>query len=130
MKALTINKLEYLRVLGVGLLSVIFVGLVIVLGWSHATSTSRIVGCLILAAAMLWVLRSLWIYRPHTTMIDESSIVDGPNWSATVLDRCFMFIDIRTENGKQRRVRYVTCAAQETVKPESESKNVEGAQKE
>ena len=106
-----IGSADFFRVAGVGVFALLFLVVVIALGWREASPAPRTIACVTLVAAGAGTLRLLWIYRPHVTRIDQSSILVGPCWSARILGRDFMFVDVKSENGRLRRLRYIESSS-------------------
>jgi hypothetical protein len=107
MKTVRISILDYLRIVAVFVLVVGFFSAIAWLEWHRATPGARTGVVVVIAGfSLLWLL-PLWIYRPHTTRIDLSTVVAGPKWSADVMDLRFYWVDIATRDGERKRIRFV-----------------------
>ena len=104
---LAISLADYLRVIGVAALLLLWFACIVWLNWANTSDGARKIGVTLMLALAFITSRLCWIYRPHVTSIYESAIVAGPAWSGSILDRDFEFIDIKTGEGMRRRVRYV-----------------------
>ena len=84
-----------------------FFGFIVWKEWEKAESASQGIGVAIVTLFFFLFARALWIYRPHTTRIEESTIIGNPRWSSNVLDRTFLLVDVNS-NGRQMRIRYTS----------------------